>query len=259
MGVLDLHNECPPMNYGLTEAQEVARGLGIGEVATAATLRALADCLLALASMDDTVNSIMTGWSAAMGGDRDGDLAAKGREVQASYTRSFEALVSTVGRIDQAVQGYRELARYAEGAVEAGRGVDYEQALIAFGGGFNTLVSNRIERLRTLKVRIKVLKQLQELGGQLLASNNYPDFFLLFMQPFRDMSMAANELYSEVVRGALISHKAMLNVCQLPGEDIAADSIKDFLQPVVVGESDNGRESHVISATEEAHPVAARV
>jgi hypothetical protein len=252
MGVLDLHNECPPMNYGLAEAQEVARGLGIGEVATASTLRALSECMQALAFMDDTVNSIMSGWSAAMSGKIDEKLAQTGREIQASYGRSFESLSSTVERINQAVQGYRELMEYGEGAIEAGRGIDYEKALVSFGGGFNALVGSRIERLRSLKVRIKVLKQLEGLGGSLLASNNYPDFFLLFMQPFRDMSLAANDLYSEVVRGALISHKAMLNVCQLPGEDIAEDSIKDFLQPVVVGE--NGSESPVIGLKEEAQP-----
>lgn len=239
MGVLDLHNECPPMNYGLDEAQEVARGLGIGEVATASTLRALSDCLLALASMDDTVNGIMTGWSAVMSGGGP-QIAETVKGVQSSYARAFEALTQTVGRIDQAVRGYRELAEYAAGAAEAGRGVDYEQALVSFGGSFDSLVSSRIERLRTLKIRVKLLRQMEELGGRLLASNDYPEFFLLFMQPFRDMSIAANELYGEVVRGALVSHKAMLNVCQLAGEDIAAEDIKDFLQPLAAGGNGHG-------------------
>ena len=256
MGVLDLHNECPPMNYGLHEAQEVARGLGIGEVATASTLRALADCMLSLASMDDTVNNIMNGWSAAMSGAGGPALAAKGIEIQECYARSFRALDATVDRIDGAVQGYRELDAYAQGAKEAGRGEDYEKALVAFGGGFSSLVNSRIERLRSLKVRLKVLKQLDTLGGELLAANNYPEFFLMFMQPFRDMSLAANELYSEVVRGALVSHKAMLNVCQLPGEDISAESVREFLQPAAGANGGNGNELHGIEARQ-AVPVAA--
>lgn len=248
MGVLDLHNECPPMNYGLHEAQEVARGLGIGEVATASTLRALADCLLSLASMDDTVNNIMNGWSAAMSGAGGPGLEATGKEIQECYAGSFRALETTIDRINSAVQGYRELDAYAQGAREAGRGEDYEKALVTFGGGFSSLVNSRIERLRSLKVRLKVLKQLDALGAELLAAGNYPEFFLMFMQPFRDMSLAANELYSEVVRGALVSHKAMLNVCQLPGEDISVESVREFLQPVAGAAGGNGEKPQVAQA-----------
>jgi hypothetical protein len=211
----------------------------IGEEATSATLRALSDCMLALALMDDTVGNIVSAWGEVVGAAGPGDIEAieaKGKAIQSSYNSAFDAVSATVDRLNFAVQKYRELQEYGRRAIGAGRSEGFERALLQHGGeGFNTLVNNRIERLRTLKVRVKVLRQLQEYGQESIASNNFPEFFLMFMQPIRDMSLAINDLYGEVVRGALISHKAMFNVCQLPGEEIADETMKKYLKPAAAG------------------------
>jgi hypothetical protein len=58
-------------------------------------------------------------------------------------------------------------------------------------------------------------------GLDSLANFNFPDFFLLFMQPIRDVSVAVNELYAETVRGALASHQTLFQACRLMGEDVS--------------------------------------
>lgn len=238
MGVLSLHNECPPMNFALDEAQEISRGLVIGEQATSATLRALSDCLQALACMDDTVGSIVTAWSeiTTASGEIDYEKAArKAEEVRAHYGTAFEALDQTVDRIGVAVQKYREHQQYGQSALDAGRGHGYRETYQAMGeDGFIPMLGKRIELLRKLKVRVKVLRHMQDLGLQLLQENDYSEFFLVFMQPIRDISIATESLYSEVVRGALISHAAMFQSCHLAGEELTSEQVEAFLEPILV-------------------------
>src|SRR5215212_884764 len=217
MGVLSLHNECPPSDYGSDDAAAICQGLVVGEDATSAMLKALADCLNALAAMDDTVGNIVAAWTAAPRPDGD-DMAERTTAVQASYERSFDALTQTNDRIDIAVRKYRELEDYADRATEAGRGRDFQAALVqAAGDDFDTLVNRRIERLRNLRVRVSLLQQLQELGIQTIGNYDFSTFFMLFMEPLRDLAIAVNALYDEVVRGALASKQALFRVAQLPG------------------------------------------
>lgn len=233
MGVLSLHNECPPTNYGLEEAKEVCRGMVIGEEGTSALLTVLADCLNTLAAMDDTVGHTVSAWNAWMDKTAGVDPMARSREAQQSYQRGFQALDSTIERIDFAVRRYRDLATYARSAKEKGRGVDFQTRLAEItGSDFDTLVNQRIDGLRRLKIRLKLLKQLQESGLQMLLNRDYTEFFLTFMQPLRDMAIEVNELYNEVIRGALASHRTLFQVGQLVGEEIAAGSLREVLQPV---------------------------
>jgi hypothetical protein len=218
MGVLSLHNECPPLDYGSDDAKAICHGLILGEEGTSATLKALADCLNALAAIDDTVGNVVAAWSAALSGADGNDMAARMEAVQASYTRSFEALAPTIDRIDFAGRKYRELEDYAISAADAGRGEDFQAALIKTAGDdFETLVDRRIERLRNLRIRVNLLHQLQGLGIQTLGNNDFPTFFMLFMEPLRDLAIAVDMLYSEVVRGALASKQALFRVARLPG------------------------------------------
>ena len=247
MGVLSLHNECPPMNYDLAEVKEVSRGLVIGEQATAATLRALADCLQALACMDDTVGSIVSAWGeiTTESGEIDPErAAAKSAEVRTHYASSFETLSETTGRISIAVQKYRDHQDYGRSALTAGRGQAYQQYYAARGEeSFASMIGKRIELLRKLKVRVKVLRHLEALGIHLLEQNDYSEFFLVLMQPIRDVTIATRDLYTEVVRGALVSHSAMFQGCQLPGEELTDQQLEEFLSPVLVGaKNDDGHE-----------------
>lgn len=238
MGVLSLHNECPPNNYAVEEAREISEGLVIGEHATATMLRALSDCLRALAAMDDTVGNIVSAWSAITTetGEIDYEAAAvKAQEVEASYQQSFDELEDTVGRLSVSIQKYREHQAYGRSAHHAGRGLDYQTRYEAMGeGGFVEMIGRRIELLRKLKVRVKVLRHLRPTGLQLLKDNDYSEFFLVFMQPIRDVSVAVQATYDEVVRGALVSHAVMFQSCQLAGEELSDEEMEAYLKPVLV-------------------------
>jgi hypothetical protein len=229
MGVLSLHNECPPTNYRAADAKEVCRGIVIGEEATSSLLRALSDCLLALAAMDDTVGATVSAWKALMDGPAS-DATEKAQQARQGYERCFSALISTLERIDFAIRRYRDLSAYAHQAKEEGRGVDFQERLTEVAGGdFTTLVNLRVDGLRRLKMRIKVLKQMQEAGKQMMADRDFTEFFLTFMQPLRDLAIDVSELYSEVVRGALASHRTLFQVGQIVGEEMQAGSMKEVV------------------------------
>jgi hypothetical protein len=221
MGVLSLHNEGPPVEFG-SDTKAICQGIVVGEEATSALLKALADCLNALAAMDDTVGNIVSVWAAGPppSGAPPQGADASALNVGRSYSRSFEALQPTVERINFALNKYRELTAYARSALEAGRGKEFQAALARNSGDdFESLVNRRIELLRKLKVRVMVLAQLKEHGIHLIESFNFPEFFLMFMQPIRDVAVTADQLYSEVVRGALASHATLFQVCRLQGEE----------------------------------------
>src|SRR5690348_14147352 len=204
MGVLSLHNECPPLGYG-PDTQEICDGLVLGEEGTSSMLRALSDCLNALAAMDDTVAHLVkafipptdTSFPTAPG-NGNGD-----KGPQQSYDMVYQALEHTVERIDLALSKYHDWAAYANKATEAGRGKTFQAALeAAAGSDFQTLVQSRIELLRKLKVRVLILEQFKERGYEMFRNFDYPGFFLLFMAPVRDMALSVNDLYGEVVLGA---------------------------------------------------------
>lgn len=224
MCFFSLHNECPPVNYATAEAMAVTDGLVAGERATANTLRALADCIGAMACIVDAGGGTVAGFGELIGSDGPPDiesLAVRAAEVRSSYDACFATLEPTEDRIATAVQQYRELQSYAAGALEAGRGRRFEQSLVEQGtGGFDSLVERRIEYLRELKVRVQVLKSLQSAGEDILAQNDYAGFFVWFMQPIRDLSIAVNALYSEGLRGALASHRAVYQTCRMVGEEL---------------------------------------
>jgi hypothetical protein len=232
MGVLSLHNEGPPVEFG-NDTRAICQGMVIGEEGTSALLKSVADCLNALAAMDDTVGTIVAIWGA--GPQPTGEAPAGGGGVnqfatnlRQSYLRSFESLAPTVERINVALQKYRDLNAYAHSATEAGRGKEFQAALVQTAGqDFETLVNRRIELLRKLKVRIKVLQRLQDAGIQMIESFDFPEFFLTFMAPIRDVAIATNDLYGEVVRGALASHQALFRVGRLQGEEPVDNSIAD--------------------------------
>lgn len=224
MCFFSLHNECPPVNYATAEAMKVTDGLVAGERATADTLRALADCVSAMASIVDAGGGTVAGFGELIGSSGPPDLealAAKAAEVRGSYEACFAALEDTEDRIASAVQRYRELQEYAAGALAEGRGGSFEQALVRLGtGGFDAMVERRIEHLRELKVRVQVLKGLQATGEEILAKNDYAGFFVWFMQPVRDLSIAVHELYGEALSGALASHRAVYQTCRMVGEEL---------------------------------------
>lgn len=222
MCVLSIHNELPPINSRPEDAAAVAQGLALGEEATSATLRAVADCLVTLASMCDTCGCIMTAFKDFAGGASNGaTMATTASDLQATLKSSLANLDSTVERANLAVQKYRALQEYAETARAAGRGAEFEAALLENGGeGFDTLVNRRVQAVRGLKIRVQTLKQLESYGSQLLATFDLPTYFLVFYQPIRDMAIAANDLYSEVLRGALINNRALNQVGRFAGEDV---------------------------------------
>ncbi|HKG20514.1 MAG TPA: hypothetical protein VKC34_01330 [Blastocatellia bacterium] len=213
------------MEFG-NDTRAICQGMVIGEEGTSALLKSVADCLNALAAMDDTVGTIVAIWGA--GPQPTGEAPPSGggginqfaTNLRQSYLRSFECLAPTVERINFSLQKYRELNAYAHSATEAGRGKEFQAALVQTAGqDFETLVNRRIELLRKLKVRIKVLQRLQDAGIQMIESFDFPEFFLTFMAPIRDVAIASNELYGEVLRGAMASHQALFRVGRLQGEE----------------------------------------
>ena len=224
MCFFSLHNECPPVNYATAEAMMVTDGLVAGERATAETLRAIADCVTAMACIVDAGGGTVAGFGELIGSSGPPDieaLAAQAAEVRSSYDSAFEALDDTEDRVNGAVQKYRELQEYAAGALAEGRGENFEQALVRQGtGGFAAMVERRIEHLRELKVRVQVLKGLQPTGEEILAKNDYAGFFVWFMQPIRDLSITVQALYGEALSGALASHRAVYQTCRMVGEEL---------------------------------------
>jgi hypothetical protein len=244
MGVLSLHNECPPLDYG-PDAEAICHGLLLGEEGTSALLRALGDCMNALAAMDDTVGNIVNAFAGAArqaNGNKNGPCEDPGT----SYARFFDCISETDALVDTALTKYRAWGKYAQG-------VKFKLALErASGDDFDHLVARRIELLRKLGVRIKVMKQLSDVGDRMFRSYDYPGFFNLFMAPVRDIAIAANELYSEVVRGALASHQAFFQVCVMQGENQVDPNMKGEINYP----AGNGRAGSSISARPDADQFA---
>jgi hypothetical protein len=222
-----IHNEGPPINCDPALAVTVTQGLVTGEAATSSMLRAMADCFQAMASMVDTGGATVAIWGEAVAASTIGDpssFAAKAAGIGAKYAGIFRALDQTVERITFSIQKYRELQEYAHSALAAGRGEDFEKAFTQLGvGGFDGMVMRRIELLRKLKVRVQILTKLQTEGAKLLDSQNFPEFFMWFMQPMRDLSIALHDLHEEGLRGALASHRAMNQTCRMVGEELPGD------------------------------------
>jgi len=169
--------------------------------------------------MDDTVGSIISAFAVEENRSSEPQVEML-PNPSVSYARVFDALVPTTSRINVAIIKYRSWLAYAQQARHDGRGKDFTSALERESGSdFNTLVTRRIELLRKLGVRIKILREFKESGFRMLCAYDYPSFFTLFMAPVRDVAIAVNDLYSEVVRGALASHQAFFQVCRLMGEE----------------------------------------
>lgn len=229
MGVLGLHNECPPVNYSAEDAPEIVRGLILDQVATRKTLRVVGKAVEALASMDDAVAQIVAAWGAVTEGSGSvDDLFPEigGGSIDGAIKGAFASLHGSGQMIDEAVRNYRELERYAAVALTKGRGAGYEGALRVLGeGGFAVLVRKRVELLRKLKIRVILIESLEPACSQIVADNNFPMFFTIFMEPLRDLAVASNALYSETIRGALSSYAAMLRSCELVGDDAVQEPI----------------------------------
>jgi hypothetical protein len=241
MCFFSLHNECPPVNYSTAEAMKVTDGLVAGEQATAAMLRAMQDCIGAMACVVDAGGGTVAGFGHllnARGAPDPAEMAAKAAEVRGSYHGIFTTLSETEGRITFAVQKYRELQEYARGALAEGRGESFEHSLLALGsGGFDAMVQRRIELLRELKVRVQVLRRLEPSGAEILEANDYASFFVWFMQPARDLGIAVHELYGEALRGALFSHQAVFQTCRMVGEELPDINLE---QLIAAGVGPNG-------------------
>lgn len=219
MGVLGLHNECPPTNYKTSEAAEVSKGLVSDAVATGATLRAVRDCMEALACLDDTVRYVVeaSGTAVSPSGVVDASaITSAMTQVGSTYNATFRALDNTVGLIDLAVAEYQNQQGYAAAALASGRDECFENTLRQLGeGGFTGMSQARISRLRKLRVRVQLLQLMEGYGRDILAQYDFPAFFLQFMQPMRDIGIAAQDLYDEVVRGALVAYDTLTRVCDL--------------------------------------------
>lgn len=219
MGVLGLHNECPPTNYAAEDAPEIIQGLVADAVATSATLRAVRDCMESLASLDDTVRYVVEA-SGLIGTDmtdfNPAVLAEKRTQIESTYNGCFRALDKTGALIDQAVGEYVSLQGYAATALAKGRDECYENTLRQLGeGGFAGMAQARISRLRKLRVRVQLLQRMEEYGRTIIANNDFGSFFMLFMQPMRDLGIAAQDLYDETVRGALVAYETLVRVCDV--------------------------------------------
>ncbi|GLY30390.1 hypothetical protein [Kineosporia sp. NBRC 101731] len=219
MGVLGLHNECPPTNYGGEDASDIAEGLVADAVATAATLRSVRDCMDALASLDDTVRCVVEASAGAVAPDGTFDrsvVAGKMTEVLATYDACFKAISGTVEHIDLAVKQYDNLQAYAALALGKGRDECYEQRLQQLGeGGFQGMAQARIALLRKLRVRVQLLQRMEDFGHEILSGFDFNTFFLTFMQPMRDLAVSAGDLYNETLRGALVAYDTLVRVCDM--------------------------------------------
>lgn len=234
MGVLGLHNECPPTNYAREDAAEIASGLVSDAVATAATLRAVRDCMESLASLDDTVRYVVEASAGAVAADGGFDRAAVAEKmtgVMETYEGCFEALSDTVGHIDRAIREYTDLQGYAALALSKGRDECYENRLRQVGeGGFAGMAQARIAYLRKLRVRVSLLLGMRERGREILGGYDFQTFFLTFMQPMRDLGVAAQGLYDEVVRGALVAYDTLVSVCDLGESNTPATARREMVE-----------------------------
>ncbi|GAA4461835.1 hypothetical protein [Phytohabitans houttuyneae] len=219
VGVLGLHNECPPTDYAAAEAAEIAVGLVSDAVATGETLRTVRDCMEALASLDDTVRCVVEASAGAVSASGEFDrtaVAAKMSEVRGTYDATFAALAGTVAHIDRAIEEYENLQGYAAVALANGRDDCYENRLRQLGeGGFAGMAQARIAALRKLRVRVQLLQRMEPFGQEILEKYDFRSFFLMFMQPMRDLGVSAQELYNEVVRGALVAYDTLVRVCDM--------------------------------------------
>lgn len=226
MGVLGLHNECPPTNYATSEAAEVSKGLVSDAVATAATLRTVRDCVEALASLDDTVRYVVEASGTAVSPSGEVDVTkvnAQMANVASTYDGCFRALDGTLSLINQAVGEYQHLQAYAAEALAKGRDECYEQTLRQLGeGGFAGMSQARIARLRKLRARVQLVQRMEADGRDMLARYDFQGFFMLFMQPMRDLGVATQDLYDEVVRGALVAYDTLVRVCDLNDTESSA-------------------------------------
>lgn len=242
MCFFSLHNEGPPINYPPAQAMKATQGLVNGEAATAAMLRAMADCFQAMASMVETGGATVAAWG-EMAAGADVMRNGKAAEVHTKYNAIFTALEQTVERITFSVVKYRELQDYGRSALAEGRGEDFERALVQLGaGGFDAMVLRRIELLRKLKNRVQLLQKMQASGAELLATNNFAEFFLWFMEPIRDVSLAVHSLYDEGIRGAQAAHRAMNQTTRMVGEELSADFLKlaQMAMPMPMAPAGNG-------------------
>ncbi|MEH0951451.1 MULTISPECIES: hypothetical protein [Micromonospora] len=229
MGVLGLHNECPPTNYAAGDAGEIVTGLVSDAVATGATLRAVRDCLDSLACLDDTVRYVVEASAGAVSPDGSFDAANVAEQmagVLKTYSQTFRALDGTVDQIDTAVREYGELQRYSALALAKGRDECFENRLRQAGeGGFAGMAQARIAYLRKLRVRVQLLQRMEPIGEEILNGYDFNAFFLLFMQPMRDLGVAAQDLYNETVRGALVAYDTLVRVCEMRTGN-AADTLR---------------------------------
>ena len=226
MGVLGLHNECPPTNYASGEAAEITKGLASDAIATAATLRAVRDSVEALASLDETVRWVVEASGSAVSPTGEVDVnrvTSQMENVSSTYDACFRALDGTVDLINQAVGQYQYLQAYAALALSKGRDECFENTLRQLGeGGFTGMSQARIARLRKLRVRVQLIQKMEATGREMLSGYDFQSFFLLFMQPMRDLGIAAQDLYNEVVRGALVAYETLVRVCDLNDAETAA-------------------------------------
>ena len=223
MGVLSLHNECPPIGFG-EEAKAACDGLVLGEEATSGLLKAVADCMTFLAGIDDTVGAVIAQWRVILDGPPMGNgyQGSTHSPILDYYSEAFDALAPVVDRIDLALDKYRKLKSYANQALVAGRGKEFQARLeTTTGSDFSGLVNLRIELLRKVKVRVLLLKSLKPLGAQQIRENDLPAFFLVLMQPIRDLAVEVNNLYAETVRSALASHTTLMQSCRMLGEGMS--------------------------------------
>jgi hypothetical protein len=136
--------------------------------------------------------------------------------VRSTYDATFAALSGTVGHIDRAVQEYENLQRYAAVALANGRDDCFENRLRQLGeGGFAGMAQARIARLRKLRVRVQLLQRMETFGQEVLDKYDFQTFFLMFMQPMRDLGVSGQDLYNEVVRGALVAYDTLVSVCDV--------------------------------------------
>lgn len=242
MGVLGLHNECPPNSYDNAQAAEISKGLIADAIATGATLRVVRDAMAALANLDDTVRHVVGASGTAVGPDGKVNVDAVTQELNdatSTYGECFRALDGTVGQIDLAVSQYEALQVESAVALASGRDECFERQLQRIGeGGFAGMAQERISRLRKIRVRVQLLQRMEAEGESMLARYDFGNFFVVFMQPMRDLALAAQDLYNETLRGALVAYDTLTKVCSGINEPSTATEpsfVMERPQPAAVG------------------------
>ncbi|MEE3922629.1 hypothetical protein V2I01_42590 [Micromonospora sp. BRA006-A] len=87
------------------------------------------------------------------------------------------------------------------------------------------MAQSRIAYLRKLRVRVQLLQRMEPIGEEILNGYDFNAFFLLFMQPMRDLGVAAQDLYNETVRGALVAYDTLVRACEMRTGN-AADTLR---------------------------------